>query len=577
MKKIKDNKAITLIALIITIIILLILAGVAIRFSIGENGIFDKSKKSAEKYNEESAREKLEIALSDCFTDKYTNEKYNENEYLDSILGEKGFAVNGDIVIVDEYQFQIDRSVPKILSSLGKGKLNDDIQIAVTQNTATDYTKSTLTVEITFEGTISKIQINGVDETIPEKDENNKYTITKQVTENGSYTILAKDNEDKYKFATIKVSDLTENMDIYTVKDLETFRDNVNSGRTYGGKTVTLKANLNLEQVCSEKLGNWIPIGRPNLAFSGNFEGNNYTISGVYINDEKTEINDYGLFGTVYKGTIKNLKVNGKIKVMAENKERYNIGILVGYCNGTIENVHILEGSSLEGNKQVGGIVGCLSAESNITNSSCGEDIKGETSNVTIIGDYRVGGIAGYTEGNISSCFNTATVTSTGGHVGGIAGTNYGVGIFLCYNKGNISGNGRGEAGYSDAGGICGNGGRVEYCYNTGTIYGKMGQVAGINGNAYNCGKNIVQNCYNIGEVTEGTSAHKGAIVGQCYGAGINNCFWTKPDKGTDWGTESNSNKMTDEQMKAYTNENFVIDETGKNNGYPILKWEVNK
>ncbi len=365
MKKIKNNKGITLIALIITIIILLILAGVAIRFSIGDDGIFNKSKTSAEKYNEESAREKLEIALSDCFTDKYTNEKYNENEYLDNILGGKGFAVNGDIVIVDGYQFQIDRSVPKILTSLGKGEVNDNIKIVVGQKTESDYTKSTLTAEITFNGTISKIQINGVDETIPEKDENNKYTITKQVTENGNYTILAKDNEDKYKFATIKVSDLTENMNIYTVKDLETFRDNVNNGRTYEGKTVTLMENLNLEQVCSENLESWIPIGNEKNNFKGTFEGNNKTIDNIYI---KSNNNSNGLFGAI-SGKIKNLSIKGNITGAA------HCGGLVGQIINSNSseiincNNHVNVTSSTGYN--TGGIIGFVKNSKNIKLDNC--------------------------------------------------------------------------------------------------------------------------------------------------------------------------------------------------------------
>lgn len=44
MKKIRNNKAITLISLIITIVILIILVGVGIHFSLGENGIFKQAK-----------------------------------------------------------------------------------------------------------------------------------------------------------------------------------------------------------------------------------------------------------------------------------------------------------------------------------------------------------------------------------------------------------------------------------------------------------------------------------------------------------------------------------------------------
>lgn len=58
----KNNKAITLIALIITIIVLLILAGITINMVLGENGLISKSKTSVGKY--ENAQEKENIALA---------------------------------------------------------------------------------------------------------------------------------------------------------------------------------------------------------------------------------------------------------------------------------------------------------------------------------------------------------------------------------------------------------------------------------------------------------------------------------------------------------------------------------
>jgi len=58
----KNNKGITLIALVITIVVLIILAGVAISLSLGENGIFNKAKLATESYANEQAKEEAEIA-----------------------------------------------------------------------------------------------------------------------------------------------------------------------------------------------------------------------------------------------------------------------------------------------------------------------------------------------------------------------------------------------------------------------------------------------------------------------------------------------------------------------------------
>ena len=50
-RNVKSKKGITLISLIITIIIMLILAGVVLTLTIGENGIFSTAKYAAKKWN----------------------------------------------------------------------------------------------------------------------------------------------------------------------------------------------------------------------------------------------------------------------------------------------------------------------------------------------------------------------------------------------------------------------------------------------------------------------------------------------------------------------------------------------
>jgi len=57
----KSKKGITLIALVITIIILIILAGVAINLSIGDNGIFSKAKQAKEEYANAQGYEETQI------------------------------------------------------------------------------------------------------------------------------------------------------------------------------------------------------------------------------------------------------------------------------------------------------------------------------------------------------------------------------------------------------------------------------------------------------------------------------------------------------------------------------------
>ena len=57
----KEEKGITLVALVVTIIVLLILAGVAISFTLGEDGIFKKAKDAADRMQNAASNEKIQI------------------------------------------------------------------------------------------------------------------------------------------------------------------------------------------------------------------------------------------------------------------------------------------------------------------------------------------------------------------------------------------------------------------------------------------------------------------------------------------------------------------------------------
>ena len=67
MGKLKKNKGITLIALVISIIVLLILAGVAINLSIGENGLFNQTKLAVEKYKDAQNKEEEQLQIAANF------------------------------------------------------------------------------------------------------------------------------------------------------------------------------------------------------------------------------------------------------------------------------------------------------------------------------------------------------------------------------------------------------------------------------------------------------------------------------------------------------------------------------
>lgn len=69
----REEKGITLVALVVTIIVLLILAGVTITLALSQNGIIERAKNAGNSWNEGVANE--EAAMSN-FTE-YVNGIYN--------------------------------------------------------------------------------------------------------------------------------------------------------------------------------------------------------------------------------------------------------------------------------------------------------------------------------------------------------------------------------------------------------------------------------------------------------------------------------------------------------------------
>ena len=85
MNQLKENKGITLIALVVTIIVLLILAGVTIALVLGQNGIFSKAEVAAEKTNEGQELDQVRLAVLEARTNSLVDKTELENELRTSI------------------------------------------------------------------------------------------------------------------------------------------------------------------------------------------------------------------------------------------------------------------------------------------------------------------------------------------------------------------------------------------------------------------------------------------------------------------------------------------------------------
>ena len=265
----------------------------------------------------------------------------------------------------------------------------------------------------------------------------------------------------------------------------------------------------------------WTPIGDYINAYTGTFDGQNHTISGLYYNGS----GDYaGLFGRVDSGgRVQNVNV-----VDSYISNSFSYGCAGGVCGwniGTITNCSF-DGTvtgSVTGT-YVGGVCGYNSGM--ITNCS-------NTGSVTGTGTGYTGGLCGGNDGTITNCYNTGSVTGTG-EVGGVCGFTRGT-ITNCYNTDSVTGTGDGTY----VGGVCGqnSSGTITNCYNTGSVTG-TGDGAYVGGV---CGLNrlyTITNCYNTGSVTgTGDSAYVGGVCGYGYKyVTITNCYNTGSVNGSNAG-----------------------------------------
>ena len=87
MSKLKNNKGITLVALIITIIVLLILAMVSIRL-VMNGGIIDRAEKGTKAYTEAEVQEQIKLAYSEWQTARWTGETDTAADFVKARLNQ---------------------------------------------------------------------------------------------------------------------------------------------------------------------------------------------------------------------------------------------------------------------------------------------------------------------------------------------------------------------------------------------------------------------------------------------------------------------------------------------------------
>ena len=231
--------------------------------------------------------------------------------------------------------------------------------------------------------------------------------------------------------------------------ELAWFRDQVNSGKyRICAKIADNVEGIDMSTVChaadaSQNLNelSWEPIG--NDSYQGTFDGNNKTITNLYINANQ---NGMGFFGYTLHSRIKNLTF-GYANV---TNTKYNTGILVGSAgNGsTLQNIMISTTCNVNGGIYTGGIAGDLDGNAyNCVNYA------------TVQGQEDVGGLFGNYNGtgnSITACANYGDITASSNDVGGLVGYFSSGTIQDCANYGDVKGPNRvaGMAGFVSKGKI---------------------------------------------------------------------------------------------------------------------------
>jgi len=275
---------------------------------------------------------------------------------------------------------------------------------------------------------------------------------------NGSVTISVEENKTNEKReSVVTVSTTKGNLSksitvsqgkppyyhiISSAEELAAFRDYVNQGGEDQNGRLTADITLS---------GTWEGIGTEAQPFSGVFDGNGYSVSGISSQSDCS-----GLFGVISHAKVHDLSVSGSL-----SNGQYLGGIAGKAVSSTID--HCQSSVTLSSGSYLGGIVG---SSENCTISNCAH-----TDN---------------TIGNTSS-----------GHVGGIAGyTSSRTEIYNCYNTGRIYG-------YDCFGGIVGyhgSGCSIANSYNEGAFKDMYYVDTGGGIVGYNCGS--IANCYSSGSMT---------------------------------------------------------------------------
>ena len=217
------------------------------------------------------------------------------------------------------------------------------------------------------------------------------------------------------------------NYTVTSAEGLKNIAELVNGGKT--DINITLDTDLDLTGK------EWTPIGNYEKQYTGTFDGNGKTITGLTFNQPET--NNVGLIGNLGEnGMVQDVKLD-KVNIKANN----NVGGIVGTNKGG-SIIGCSVSGDISGVRQVGGVMGWFT----------GNGIATACYHVgSVSGSEYVGGVVGNSSyGSLTACYHVGNVTGSQ-YVGGVTGIATGslAKVIACYwngYDGNGIGLGRGEA-----------------------------------------------------------------------------------------------------------------------------------
>ena len=438
--KVLNQKGISMVALIITIILMLILAVLTVNVVL-DGGLFNYARQA-----------------------KLSSEKSEHNENIDNaFILAKGKSKNGKVTLEGLQNALNEIMGENMAEAIDNGdtiavKIGDNYYVLDSKGDIIDTRKME---QVQYPGDITKgggangsstrpYVIDCIEDLVAFSRLVNTSTASNGWRFTGKYVVLTKDLDFNSIFSYAD----------YTAKYIYDSSKNAYVKDATSDKTIKELCTTGYGFICITNTG-----PSEEQSFQGIFDGQNHTISNIYMNNTQNTTTK-GLFGRIRNATIKNLTVDGLLKGKVTGGS--GIGAIAGGSNGTSYIINCVNKATVEGDNCItGGIIG---SGSGCYIRRCHNE---GTVKLTGTASYVAGGVCG-NSGTVNKCYNIGKVIGNGPVI------IYGVGVGTVVNSYNIS-----DIGNENVGAVAGVGAwNTKNSYNIGQVTANPSKIAQYGGPA---------------------------------------------------------------------------------------------